>query len=113
MSFSWRSFANVAEIVGPIALQAAGVPAQYTTLVIHGIQIAEDASNGDPKTGQEKKAIALDAIQTGLSAVNAAKPGTVDINQLTDVVSNGIDEVVAAVNAAKNIPVKVSPTDPV
>jgi hypothetical protein len=109
MSFSWSAFAKVAELVGPLALTAAGVPAGVIPLVVHGIQIAEAASDSGPKTGADKKAIAMDAVQTGLNAVNAVKPGTLDVPQLAVVVGNGIDETVAAIKAAKNIPMAPGP----
>lgn len=103
MGFDWKAFAKIAELVAPIVLSASGVPVAIIPLAVHGIQLAETV--GADKTGPEKKAIALDAVVTGLNGVNAVKPGAVDVAQLTDVVSNGIDETVAAINAAKNIPV--------
>lgn len=108
MSFDWRKFAQIVEVVAPITLAAAGVPSQFTSLVVHGVQIAQAAEQegAGPKTGSEKKSIAMDIITTGLSAVNAVKPGTVDVSQLTSVISSGIDDTIAAVKAAKNIPVK-------
>lgn len=105
MGFSWGAFEKIAELVAPIVLSAAGVPAPLVPLVVHGIQLAESAGNGAVKSGADKKAIAMDAILTGLNGVNTAKPGTVDVGQLTAVISSGIDDTVAAVNAAKNIPV--------
>lgn len=108
MGFSWAAFAKITELVAPIALQAAGVPVGLVPLVVHGIQLAENTANGIPKTGAEKKAIALDAVVTGLNGVNAAKPGTVNVDELTSVVSNGIDVAVSAVNAAKDIPISPS-----
>lgn len=108
MGWDWRKFGQIVQVVAPITLGLAGVPPIITNLVVHGIQVAEQASEdtGVPKTGAEKKSIAMDAVVTGLNAVNAAKPGTVDVAELTNVVSAGIDETIAAVNAAKNIPVK-------
>lgn len=110
MSFSWSKFAQIAAAVGPVALAAAGVPPQITALVIHGIQVAEESTDGTDKTGAEKKAIAMDAVTTGLEAVNAAKPGSVDVAELTGVVSQGIDVTVSAIHAAKDIPTKSQST---
>lgn len=108
MSFPWAVFAKIAELVGPIAMSAAGVPPAVIPLVVHGIQIAEAAGPpkglADAKTGAEKKALAMDAVQTGLNAVNAVRPGTVDVTGIASVVSNGIDAAVAAINAAHDIP---------
>lgn len=104
MGFNWRAFEKVAELVAGPILVASGVPPSLVPLVVHGIQIAEASTNGDPKTGAEKKAIAMDAVQTGLSAINSAKPGTVDTATLTDVVSSGIDVAIKAIKAGGNIP---------
>ncbi len=108
MNWDWKKFAEIAEAVAPIALGAAGVPPMLTGLVIHAVTIAQAAGQdtGTPKTGAEKKIIAMAIVSDGLNAVNAAKPGTLDIAQLTDVVSVGIDETVNAVKAAQNIPMK-------
>lgn len=108
MSFDWKKFARLAEVMAPIIMQASGVPPQFVALAVNGIQVAEAATSGGPKTGAEKKQIAMEAVTLGLQAVNAAKPGTVDIPQLTSVVSDGIDLTVRAVNAGKNIPVHQS-----
>ena len=109
MSFNLSAFAKLSELFAPIILAAAGKP-ELAPLVVHGIQIAEVAGASGDKTGADKKAIAMDAVQTGLEAVNAARPGTVNVDQLAVVVSNGIDETVAAINAAKNIPIGPTPT---
>lgn len=104
MRFDWRKFAKVAELVGPLALAAAGVPPTATALVIHGIQIAEQVGEAKGLSGAQKKAIAMDAVTTGLAAVNAAKPGTINVSELTGVVSDGIDLTVKAIQAGKHIP---------
>ena len=80
-------------IAGPI-LQLSGVPPQLAPLVQHGIELAES----HPGTGAEKKAIALDAVATGVAGVNAVKPGTIDGAAVTAVVDQGIDMVVGTVN---------------
>jgi hypothetical protein len=100
----WRKFVKIAELVGPIALAAAGVPPTATALVIHGIQIAEQVGEAKGLSGAQKKEIAMDAVTTGLAAVNAARPGTVSVPELTGVVSEGIDLTVKAIQAGKNIP---------
>jgi hypothetical protein len=100
----WRKFVKIAELVGPIALAAAGVPPTATALVIHGVQIAEQIGQAKGLSGAEKKAIAMDAVTTGLAAVNVAKPGTINIPELSGVVSDGIDLTVKAIQAGKNIP---------
>jgi hypothetical protein len=114
MGFSWRKFIEIAQIVGPAALTVAGVPAAVIPLVVHGITIAEETAakrDTDGKmTGQEKKALAMDVVQTGLSAVNAtASKQLIDVDQISHVVSQGIDTTIEAINAAHNIPVHSSP----
>ena len=107
MGFPWKKFVEVAQIVGPAALTLAGVPAPLIPLVVHGITLAEAAAETQtPMTGADKKAVALDAVRTGLAGINAATGKTVvDEEQIGHVVGNAIDVAVAAVNAAKNIPV--------
>lgn len=103
----WKAFGQRAMFLAPILLPTLGVPAELINLVVHGVIVAEQAAHdhGDvPKTGAEKKEVAMELVKTGLKAVNAAKPGTVDETQLLDAVSNGIDATVKGINAAKNIP---------
>ena len=106
--FSWTAFEQIGAVVAPIILDSLGVPAAVTPLVIHGITLAEQAGG----SGETKKSIAMDAVQTGLAAVNAAKPGTVDANAISDLVSQGIDLTVAAINEGKNIPIKTGAPNP-
>lgn len=103
---NWKKFEQAVLFAAPLILPAVGVPAEAVNLVVHGVLVAEHAANGDPKTGAQKKAIALDAIETGLKVVNEAKPGTVDVAQVLDAASDGIDATIKAVNAAHNIPVR-------
>lgn len=110
MGFSWSAFAAIGKLVAPIILASVGVPPALTPLILHGIELAELAGHHDSHvTGAQKKAIAMDAISTGLAAVNAAKPGTVDTAAVTGLVSQGIDLTVAAINEGKNIPVQPVP----
>jgi hypothetical protein len=104
MHMDWHKFVQIAEFVGPLALGAAGVPPTATSLVIHSIQIAEQVGSAKGLSGAEKKAIAMDAVTTGLNAVNAAKPGSVNVSELTAVVSEGIDVTVKAIEAGQHIP---------
>jgi hypothetical protein len=106
MTFDWRKFVQIAEAIAPMTLAAAGVPPALTGLVIHAVSVAQQTTDGVEKTGPEKKALAMSIIQDGLSAVNVARPKTFDVPQLTTVVSQGVDVTIAAINAAKNIPVK-------
>lgn len=106
MHFDLKKFEQAALFVAPLVLQSFGVPAEVVNLTIHGIIVAEHAANGDPKTGAEKKAIALEVVKTGLDAVNAARPNTVDVTQLLGAVNGGIDATVAGIHAAHNIPVR-------
>ena len=46
----------------------------------------------------------METISTGLEAVNLAKPGTVNVPELTAVVSDGIDLTIAAIHAAQKMP---------
>lgn len=106
MSFNLKAFGQVLKLTAPLILAAAGVPPQATNIVMHGIEVAEHIGNGNPKTGAEKKAIALDAIKTGLDAVNEARPGTVNVTEVLDAANDGIDSTLKAIKAGKNIPVK-------
>lgn len=106
MHFDLKKFEQVALLVAPMVLPAFGVPAEAVSLVTHGIVIAEHIGNGDPKSGPEKKAIAMDAIRTGLESVNVAKPGTVDVAQVLDAADKGIDATIVGIKTAKNILVK-------
>jgi hypothetical protein len=104
MGFDWKAFAKLAEIIGPAALAAAGVPPAVIPLAVHGIQLAEKVGGG----GVDKKATALDAVNTGIAAVNAASGKQVIDPAVVDVVDEGIDAAVGAINAAKKQPIKVS-----
>jgi hypothetical protein len=103
MGFNFRSFLKVAELVAGPALAAAGVPPLLIPIAIHGIQLAESR----PGTGAEKKAVALDAVQTAITGINAVKPNTVDPN-VVSIVDEGIDAAVGAVNAVAKRPISVS-----
>lgn len=104
MHFDLKKFVTVLKFVAPLVLPAAGVSAGAIDIVVHGITVAEALSDGDPKTGAEKKAIALDAIKTGLDAVNEARPGTVAVAEVLDAANDGIDSTLKAIKAAKNVP---------
>ena len=104
MAFSWSKFQQAVMFTAPLVLPAFGVPAPLVNLAIHGVLVAEAAANGSPKTGEEKKAIALQVVQDGIGAVNAARPGTLNSDELMGAVSEGIDATISAVKAAKDIP---------
>src|SRR5258706_14523508 len=104
MGFDWKVFAKVAEEVAPLALLAAGVPPGVIPLVVHGIQIAERVGG----SGADKKATALDAVATGIAAVNAATGKQTIDPAVTSVVDEGIDAAVGAVNAYQKKPISVS-----
>lgn len=112
MKFDLNKFKQIALFVTPLVLPAFGVDPNLTNLIVHGVVLAETAANGEPKTGAQKKALALEAVQTGLNIVNQAKPGSVDVDQASTAVSDGIDAVIKAVNLAKNIPVKTGEPAP-
>jgi hypothetical protein len=104
--FSLAAFEQIGSIVAPMIMTALGVPAPVIPLVQHAIVIAQEAGG----TGETKKATAMDAVATGLAAVNAVRPGTVDASAVTDLVSQGIDLTVAAIKEGQNIPVKTGTT---
>lgn len=110
MAFDFEKFRQIALFVAPLVLPAFGVNPALTNLIVHGVTLAEAAANGSPKTGAQKKALALEAVQTGLQIVNEAKPGAVDVEQASSAVSDSIDAVIKAVNLAKNVPVKAAGT---
>ena len=88
------SFLHVMKYVAGPVLVLVGVPPVFIPLVQHGIEIAES----HPGTGAAKKILALDAIKTGLEAVSAAKPGSVDVPAAIAVIDKGIDTVVGTIN---------------
>lgn len=96
MHFDLAKFLNILALVGPGVLAASGVPPELTPLVIHGIALAES----HPGDGAAKKAVAVDAVKTATDAINVFKPGAVPA-ETADVVSNGIDTVIGAVNLFK------------
>ncbi|SRR5258708_6861094 len=104
MGFNWRVFADVAKEVAPLALAAAGVPVGVIPLVVHGISIAEQVGG----SSADKKATALDAVATGIAAVNAATGKQTIDPAITSVVDEGIDAAVGAINAAQKKPISVS-----
>lgn len=99
MHFDLKRFLDILQLVGPGVLAAAGVPPEITPVVIHGIALAESK----PVSGAEKKALVVDTVATATQAVNIFKPGTVP-EATADVVSQGIDATVAAVNLFKPKP---------
>lgn len=104
MTFNWRKFQQIAEFVAPLVLGVSGVPANVTALVVHSITLAQQIGDRKKLSGAEKKALAMDAVATGLAAVNTAKPGAVNVDELTAVVSDGIDLTIAAIHAAQKMP---------
>jgi hypothetical protein len=69
-------------------------------LIQHGIAVAHGASNpdGSKMTGQQKLALAVEEVMTGVKGVNAVKPGTISEEILTDALSKGIGATYDAVN---------------
>lgn len=112
MKFDLTKFKQIALFVTPLVLPAFGVDPALTNLIVHGVTVAETAFTGEPKSGAQKKALALEAVQTGLAIVNQAKPGSVNVAEATGAVSDSIDAVIKAVNLAKNIPVKTGEPAP-
>lgn len=97
----FRDFLTVMKFLAAPALLAVGVPAALVPVVMHGLELAE-VSHG---TGAEKKALALDTVRTGIAAVNAVRPGTLDAN-IVSVVDDGIDATVGAINAITKRPIR-------
>lgn len=112
MHFDLTKFEQVAKFVAPLVLPIFGVPSAVTNLVVNGITIAQAATADGPKTNEEQKAIAMSAVQQGLEAVNIAHPGTVNVAEVMDATSDGIDATVKAIKAAKDIPVHVPTAAP-
>lgn len=104
LHFNLGMFKQALLFTAPILLPAFGVPGAVVNLGIHAILTAEQASQGEPKSGAEKKAIALEIVRTGLEGVNAAKPGTVNVGEVMAAVDGGIDATIAGIKAAKNVP---------
>lgn len=100
MKFSLGMFVKTLEMIGPVVLLASGVPPALIPLVVHGMQLAESK----PQSGAEKKAVALDAVATGIAGINVVKPGAVDPN-ITGVVSTGIDTVIGTIKAIHREPI--------
>lgn len=71
-------------------------------LIVHGIEIAEESG----KPGSVKLTIAKEEIKTVAAGVNAVKPGTVNVDQLGNVVDQIISASVNTANLVKNIPVQ-------
>ena len=101
MKMHWKKFGRILKAVAPIVLAAAGVPPRLIPLVEHAIVLAESK----PGTGAEKKALALDAIRTGIAAAEIGAGRPVVDPGVTAIVSDGIDVAVRAVNAAKGLPI--------
>lgn len=104
LHFNLGMFKQALLFTAPIMLPAFGVPGEVVNMAIHGILTAEQAGQGDPKGGAQKKAIALEIVRTGLEGFNAVKPGTIDVPQVLEAVDGGIDATLQGINAAKNIP---------
>lgn len=94
MSFSsWlQGIEKIAPIIFPLI---PGFPTQLTPYVVKGIQTAESFQG---KTGAEKLAIAVDSVNTGVAAINAVKPGSVNAEAINAAVVNGINTVIAIQN---------------
>lgn len=104
MAVNLQQFGQTAAILAPIVLSALGQP-QLASLVQQAIQTAEQAFQKQPKTGAEKKALALQFVHEGLQALEVVKPGTLEGEQeeIEATVSEAIDVVVAAINIAETI----------
>ena len=100
-SMDWKKFGHLVEQLAPIALAVTGVPPVLVPIVVHGIQVAEELGG----TGTEKKASAIDLVNTAILGTNiAAGKQVVDPNAI-HAVSNGIDTVVGVVNLINKRPV--------
>jgi hypothetical protein len=100
MKFNLSKFLKIANVViGPV-LMASGVPTALIPIVQHGITAAElaSANRATPLTGAEKKALVVDAVATGIAAVNTIKPGAVDPT-VAPLVDDAIDVTIATINA--------------
>lgn len=100
MGVDWAKFFHIAAYVAGPALTAVGVPGELVPVIVHGMLSAEQAvtSTGTPKTGPEKKAMVMDAVQTAITGVNVVAPGKIDPNVI-GVVDRGIDVTIDAINA--------------
>lgn len=99
---SWKDFGHVLEQIAPIALSVIpGVPPVLIPLVVHGIQTAEAIPGA---TGAQKKAAALDLVNTGIASTNAAAGKQVIDPTAINAVGEGIDTVVGVVNLINGKP---------
>ena len=101
MAFSLKMFAQLLKSVGPLILGATGVPPALIPVVVHGIELAESGKTTfGTGTGAQKKAFVLDAVETAVNGINAAKPGTA-VEGYKEAVSDGIDATIGVINVIK------------
>jgi len=96
-------FFHALETVAPVVLSLVpGVPPVLVPVIQHGIQVAEGMPGA---TGEQKKAAALDLVNTGITATNAAAGKQVIDPSVINAVSNGIDTTIGVVNILHKAPV--------
>lgn len=94
MSLNWIK--QVADVVPLILPFIPGLPSVLIPFIVKGIQIAETIPGA---TGPDKLKAAITEVNNGVAAVNAAKPGTVDAQSVSDAVVHGINATISTLNA--------------
>lgn len=98
--FGWlRDIARVVPLILPLI---PGMPPELTPFIAKGVLLAEQAESlpEDPAAKKAAKLqIAVDEVNNGIAAVNAARPDSIDPLAVNAAVLHGINATVATLNA--------------
>lgn len=93
MNMNWLdAIAHLAPFILPLI---PGLPPVLIPFIVHGIQTAEVIPGASSAT---KLAAALDEVNTGIAALNALKPNTINPSLSTSAILSGINTTVAVAN---------------
>jgi len=109
MKFDFRKFLAVVGAVGPMVLTmvpGAGVIAPLIPVIIHAIGEAEAIKGA---TASEKKQHVLAVVEAGVASANATGKVKLDLAEVLEVSSTGIDTVIGTVNIIAKAKPAVTP----
>lgn len=96
---SLTSWLRAIEGIAPLILVLIpGIPKELIQPITKAIQAAEQIPGA---TGPEKLEAAKDLISASAATINAAKPGTVNVEAIDSAVEHGIATVIAVTNVTK------------
>lgn len=91
-----EKFKQLLTLLGPPIMMAVGVPPAVIPMLQKGIAEAEEIHAGKGKAAKFNHAVEL--ANTVMVATNTVKPGTVNVEEVNAVISDGVNLTISTIN---------------